>query len=274
MLCSNYKSWVSFLMRLTSVQLDPDFEADFAQGELRANKVSEQVTGPPKSKQDESSTSPTHHSGNCAVSPRELSLRLHEVIQSRLEDRIYELEEALQNSQRKLQIMESESKKSTESSNNEIQVAQNRDVVTEPLVLNLIGEAFDAYNEAHEELMKTSNSDEEDLPHSVYESVQCSLFVGQSQNEAQFAISKEKSSLDEFFWKKFENLEEHWSWVKESNDGSDSRDEISDCDDEMENQLIKQIVERTKKGSPVVLNAQRLLFSMDEKEPQVDRNMF
>lgn len=44
-----------------------------------------------------------------------------------------------------------------------------------------------------------------------------------------------------------------------------SEDESSDCDDEM-GLLIKQIVEKTKKGSPVLINAQKALFSMGDLE--------
>lgn len=55
-----------------------------------------------------SSTNPID-TANYAVSPKELSLRLHEVIQSRLEVRIVELEAALENSQKRLHALESDS---------------------------------------------------------------------------------------------------------------------------------------------------------------------
>ncbi|KAJ0106410.1 hypothetical protein Patl1_18899 [Pistacia atlantica] len=87
------------------VELDPDFEADFAQGELRADMINKQFADQPESDKDASGTS-TNHSANYGVSPRELSLRLHEVIQSRLEDRVKELEAALENSHRKLERLE------------------------------------------------------------------------------------------------------------------------------------------------------------------------
>ncbi|XP_024027380.1 uncharacterized protein LOC112093370 [Morus notabilis] len=257
---------VSTLERRLSevVELDADFEADFAQGELRVDTLGGEVAKS-KSNEDGASTSTTHHSGNHAVSPRELSLRLHEVIQSRLEERVNELEIALQNSQRKIKIMESGRKNRGEFSNGRLRYlsSQESPIAREdynsmshpPLVINLSGEAIDAYNEAHEELMKMSDSEEEDSPRGIYEDIHYS----------HSAIPEEKS-LGELFPNSLRMQEEHISLVLGSNDTSNSGDEISDCKDEMEKELIKQIVERTKKGSPVVLNAQRLLFSMDENE--------
>lgn len=45
-----------------------------------------------------------------------------------------------------------------------------------------------------------------------------------------------------------------------------TRDESYECDYEMERQLIRQIVEKTKKGSPVFQNVTRILYSMDKDE--------
>ncbi|MCI52128.1 hypothetical protein A2U01_0073372, partial [Trifolium medium] len=67
------------------------------QGELRADTVSET---------DANVTTPLP--ANYAVSPHELSLRLHEVIKNQLEERVKELEIALENSQRKVRFLESE----------------------------------------------------------------------------------------------------------------------------------------------------------------------
>jgi hypothetical protein len=44
----------------------------------------------------------------------------------------------------------------------------------------------------------------------------------------------------------------------------DDVDESSDDDDHNSKMLIQQIVERTKQGSPVLINAQRMLFSVDD----------
>ena len=97
---------------------DLDFIADFAEGELRSDMVNGQVLVQSVSNEDRSGTSTTH-SGNYAISPRELSLLLHEVIKLRLEERVQELETALQNSQRKVKLMESGHKSSWKISNSE-----------------------------------------------------------------------------------------------------------------------------------------------------------
>jgi hypothetical protein len=43
----------------------------------------------------------------------------------------------------------------------------------------------------------------------------------------------------------------------------DDEDE-TDVDDQDSKVLIQQIVERTKQGSPVLINAQKLLFSVEQ----------
>ncbi|KAK4264202.1 hypothetical protein QN277_025411 [Acacia crassicarpa] len=127
-------------------QLDPEFEADFVQGELRPDMVSEKACAHRKSNDDASDTTTTL-STSYAVSHHELSLRLHEVIQSRLEERVKELEIALESSQRKVQMMEPK-------------LSGHYDEWDHPLVVNLSGEALDAYNEAYEELVKRDYTEE------------------------------------------------------------------------------------------------------------------
>lgn len=93
------------------VQLDQEFEAFTAPEHMKLNLLSRQYND------DSSETDYDEESGNgteqnlppnYAVSPRELSIKLHEVIESRLEERIGELETALQNSQNWLQFLETE----------------------------------------------------------------------------------------------------------------------------------------------------------------------
>ena len=88
------------------MQLGPEFEEDFAEGELRNDMMSGGSCGWSKANKEASDS--TVHSGNYTVSPRELSLRLHDVIQSRLEARIEELENALQNNHKKQQLLNTE----------------------------------------------------------------------------------------------------------------------------------------------------------------------
>ncbi|XP_011075667.1 uncharacterized protein LOC105160099 isoform X2 [Sesamum indicum] len=105
MLENNYKA--SALERISGVvELDPDFEPDIIQRDLKStmdNGMSESG--------DETTDTTTHGSppANYTVSPWELSLRLHELIESRLQMRIKELETALCNSQNRVQILGSQS---------------------------------------------------------------------------------------------------------------------------------------------------------------------
>ena len=248
-------------------QMEQDLEVEFAQGEL----IADRVRGKRESNQDPSGNS-TPESGNYAVSPRELSLRLHKVINTRLEKRITELETALQESQRKVEqlVMESESKKSSWS-----RVWEAREVMTnksdsiaiehtktnnnhaemQPVVMNLSGEALDAFNESYDELMNINDDSEDDDESPLEEMHESELIHHEdfsstspwSHHQGDDSKAQEQELLD------FIGLEEQ-------------DEEISDFESEMEKQLIKQIVEKTKQGSPVVLNAQKMLFLMEESE--------
>ncbi|CAK7323236.1 unnamed protein product [Dovyalis caffra] len=266
-------------------EVDQDSTADFAQGELRLDMVNGQAAAQSESNQDASGTSPAF-SGNYIVSPRELSLRLYEVIQSTLEERVKELETALQKSQREVELMESEHKNvqrllsTTElrySSGEESPVAEGDfSCMDQPHVMNLSGEALDAYNEAYEELNKMNESEEEDSPSEVFENdhqvglhlLDQSMLWGQNGREnGSFPCSsqnKEKTS-NELHRSPLKTSADYGSRIEELLYVGVTEDENSDCDDDMEKQLIKQIVEKTKKGSPVVLNAQRV-FSVDDNE--------
>lgn len=262
-------------MNTSNIEMEPDLEVEFAQGKLIADRVRGKRGDETESNQDPSGNS-TPDSGNYAVSPRELSLRLHKVINSRLEKRITELETALQESQRKVEqlVMESESKKK----NSWSRVWETREVMTtyksdskttaaiehtktdnhaeimQPLVMNLTGEALDAFNESYDELMNI-NDDSEDDDESPLEMQESELLHHEdfsstspwSHHQGDDSKAQEQELLD------FIGLEEQ-------------DEEIRDFESEMEKQLIKQIVEKTKQGSPVVLNAQKMLFLMEESE--------
>ncbi|KAF1875614.1 hypothetical protein Lal_00006244 [Lupinus albus] len=230
------------------VEFDPDFVADFAQGELPNDKV--HVGDNVQSNEDTSDT--TNLPVNSAVSPRELSLRLHEVMQSRLEERVEELEIALQNSLRKLWFMELEHEtcsrkhspgggQASSFTKGNILTYDDCDPMIQPLVTNLSGEALGAYNEAHEELVKIDNS-EENSPSGIYDPDQN---VGSHSNDCLqhgvaddsrilpmvngFRLSRELSSIDTPM------LEGRSSGADELNDGSADEN----CDHELEMQLIK-----------------------------------
>lgn len=208
------------------LQLDPVFDADFAEGEFRAG----QDYSLNDANHRYSSSTSTTCSVNYAVSPRELSLRLHEVIQLRLQERIEELELALQNSQRKVQLLESSVSKSRRRNPmiKDLLPVDPHPLSPVPLVMNLSGEALTTYNEAYEELVKFEPHEDES-PSSLYEfkNQEC-LETGQSRVQ----------EIDNMYMMGYES---------------------SDADDEKERLLIKQIIERTKKRSPVIGNALMLI---------------
>ncbi|KAI3777514.1 hypothetical protein L1987_47314 [Smallanthus sonchifolius] len=181
------------------VELDPDFEPGVAQGELRADMLDDITTPSP----------------NYAVSPRELSLRLHEVLQSQLEERIRELEAEI----------ETRNQKSWKDFSSSDAGDENR--VDEPVVLNLSGEALDAYNESCNEFAKFDELDDDGTPHNG---------GGTGGDELDFDGTPH-------------------------NGGGTGGDELDFDEDEMYKLLIKHIVEKARQGSPAVLNAQRALFS-------------
>ncbi|GMI95241.1 hypothetical protein like AT5G61040 [Hibiscus trionum] len=213
------------------IEIDPDFVADFAEGELRSDMVTGQDLVQSMSNEDRSGTSTTHSTNN-AVSPQELSLRLHELIQSRLEERVQELETALENSQRKVKLMESEH-------NNPNNKWKYSTTLESPPI----------------------NED----PHCTFPKLSCDEAFEEGEgtplriyrNNHQ---GKEANKMEETFYDQVRTSEDA-SRVQELVDVNVSEGEY---DDEMEKLLIQQIVEKTKKGSPVLLNAQRILFSMDE----------
>ncbi|XP_073130729.1 uncharacterized protein [Henckelia pumila] len=91
------------------VELDPDYEPDIAQGDLKAMMAMEaRDTASESGDESTSTTTNISQPPNYAVSPRELSFRLHELIESRLEARIKELEIALINSERRVQVLGSQ----------------------------------------------------------------------------------------------------------------------------------------------------------------------
>ena len=58
-----------------------------------------------------------------------------------------------------------------------------------------------------------------------------------------------------------------WEQILKSVDPSRAQESDGDAEDETDDDskmLIQQIVERTNQGSPVLINAQKLLFSVDQ----------
>ncbi|KAL6973449.1 hypothetical protein U1Q18_027634 [Sarracenia purpurea var. burkii] len=253
------------------VELGPDFIPDLSHGELRPDMFGRHAGVQPYADRDGSGIS-TPRSANYAVSPRELSLRLHEVIQSRLEERVKELETALENSQIKVQFMESDHKTFLKdfSNHDDLRSFFYQNTMDQPVVINLSGEALDAYNEAYDELLKMNESEEADLTSGdekrTFSLSNQNVYPSQNGVRNRFQqhhtttncigspalIPNEVGMLDD------QNL---------SGDNGFSGDEIDDDGhDEVEKLLIKQIVEKTRRGYSVILNAEKGLFSDDECE--------
>uniref|UniRef100_A0A7N0TRF5 Uncharacterized protein n=1 Tax=Kalanchoe fedtschenkoi TaxID=63787 RepID=A0A7N0TRF5_KALFE len=234
------------------VELDPGYEADIAKGEFRFDTITKQVNeGGSESDEDSQDGTSTGHSDNAnrPVSPRELSLRLHEVIEARLEARIMELEAALKDSQKRVRALELSAIKAKAYSDNGSASPQSsssleeRNSFDQPLVINLAGEALDAYNEAYEEIFRMVKTEDETPPDTTYDSQKTMALRSPSLNNLPVASAERVRRKEQLS----ENIE--------SDDESD---------DDLGKLLIQQIVEKTRQGSPLVLNAQRLLFSMDQ----------
>ncbi|KAJ1421819.1 hypothetical protein SESBI_13457 [Sesbania bispinosa] len=263
------------------VELDPDFVADFAQGELQTDTIGGKDFVYPNEDDSDAMICPM----NYAVSPYELSLRLHEVIQSRLEERVEELEVALQNSQRKLQFMESEHEghsqkyfpshgQASSLTKGNLLTYDDCDPMTEPLVMNLSGEALSAYSDTYEELKKIDESHENsplgthttdhNLGSSSYDWHVLGVQHCGANAPLTYSTFNEERLSRELSSGEVTMLEGQSSSIYELTDVTG--DENCEYDYEVERQLIRQIVERTKKGSHGFQNARRILYSMDEDE--------
>ncbi|RWR72887.1 pericentriolar material 1 protein [Cinnamomum micranthum f. kanehirae] len=239
-------------------ELDPDLIAEVVRGELRPDLIN---GGAPDSDHDSGGSSTNHtHPANYAVSPKELSLRLHQLIQSRLEERVSELELALQDSQKRLQFMEaqrdfSNSDLGSPSTQESPTRMEHADVMSSPLYLNLAGDALNAYNEAYTEFMRANEAKEEDPPSTINGCKQIDDGI-HPLNQSLYCDWKgnENGSLPDF--ENSESMPQNGMVAKAD----------YDYEDEIGKLLIKQIVEKTRQGSPVVLNAQRILFSMEDEQ--------
>lgn len=246
------------------IELDPDSLADIVQGELRVDLVNGGWGDRTDSDRNTRGTSTNRTENvNYAVSPQELSLRLHEVLESRLEERIIELETALENSQKRLHSVESKqinswrnysnSEAGSSSRGSPTMRSESNNMMGQPLFLNLSDDALDAYNEAYEALAaRTTGIDEDESS---------PPFMEYKTNQLKEELHSSDRSV---LWSRNEGDENEYE-VNEIviQDESDDNDD----DNEMARLLIKQLVQKARQGSPVVLNAQRMLFSMDEKSP-------
>lgn len=246
--------------------LDPESTPVFIEDKLWSDSFAVDTNNQLHGDRDGSHSS-TPRSCYYAVSPRELSLRLHQVIQSRLEERVKELEMALQNSQRKIEYMESEhvhpwrelsSSITRTSSTHDSPIARDgHESLDQPVFINLSGEALAAYNEAYEEFTKVSESDDEDLQ-AGFEN---GFYVQNGSMDRHSGFNGNHTTV-------FDRQTEEDLYSPANNIVCSSREEVEDGDqEEIERMLIRQIVEKAKQGSPAVLKAQRaFLLSNIENE--------
>lgn len=244
------------------MQLDPHLVADVVQGELRADNLASivlksQVNS--SSDTNTTSTSPTYND-NYAVSPKELSLRLHQLIQTRLEERIEELERELLQSQRQLQVMEAERVSSQRTfSNSDMGFSWNQEsprgtkpssAAIHPFCLNLSGDALCAYDEAYEEFMQVAGK--EDTPLSPTNK-------GEWINGCKSDSSCRSLPWENMLWSS-RGSDETMKYEEEEQDGESG----NVTDEEEGRMLIRQLVERTKQSSSALMNAQKMLLLMGE----------
>ncbi|XP_047340072.1 uncharacterized protein LOC124943638 [Impatiens glandulifera] len=212
--------------KLTQIvdEKDQDFIAGLAEGEIFDRQLDRQ----PYADRDGSGFSTTH-SMHDAVNPHELSLCLHQIIQSKLEERIRELETALEKSEKK-----------------KVQTEQiDHDVISwanPAIVINLSEEASDT----KEDNDQSSREQDQDIL----------LDQNRWTNQHYLMQCYDSNELPTFCSQENENFEDL---------GIISEDENDDYSHDQEELLIKKIVERAKKGSVVALvNAQKQLDRFDQ----------
>nr|XP_010936474.1 uncharacterized protein LOC105056094 [Elaeis guineensis] len=258
-------------------ELDPDLIGDVIHGELGAD-IPDSTSQKGQTDATSSSTLTPQARANHPVSPKELRLRLHEVIQFRLEEQIKELETALEQSQRQLQILETGVCSRRTFSNSDIgsssalgspTLIELDGALVHPLCLNLSGDALGAYDEAYEEFMCIAEEDEDDnLPSSTsrVEQIDQDRLCRPDQSLICDHESGEAKKLLEFnnYFKKEPAQEQILKRIGSSHTvGSDGEDS-DDFFDEEEEMLIQQIVEKKRQGSSVLLNAQRMFFYLND----------
>ncbi|KAF3431586.1 hypothetical protein FNV43_RR26317 [Rhamnella rubrinervis] len=237
--------------------LDPDFREGIIQENLKPDKVNWELGRLPDSDHDSSRT-PVNHTceASNAVSPWELSFRLHEVIASRLKARIMDLEAELKNSQNKVRSMELENmvpergscsqlgSSSTEGNDRSPAGVQEGNDFNHPLVTNLSG-ASDSYNEAYEEISKMSKTEKECI-YKEKPPFEKKPSEGQNGGDSfltwHYDVSEERWSRDSY---RDEEMPPAEGFSRSSGSSMISDSEAIN-DEENEKHLIKKIVEKSR----------------------------
>uniref|UniRef100_A0A1D1Z8T7 Foldase protein prsA 1 n=1 Tax=Anthurium amnicola TaxID=1678845 RepID=A0A1D1Z8T7_9ARAE len=250
-------------------ELDPELIGNVIHGELREDILNGKSEGQTDSDGVTNGSSTTQHMANYSVSPKELRLRLHEILQAQLEERIKELETSLCCSKKQLHFMEAEETNSPggfsssdlpTSSNQESPILMDQgEEIDHPLCLNLSGDALDAYNEAYEEFLRMNNIEEEN-PSSTTNMSGRNDGDELCSSDYSLPCTQEAPMANETLMtnSKIFGGDSPWNCVA-SNQLSDEAFGADDIDDDEEaRMLIQQIVEKTRQGS-LLMNAQKML---------------
>ncbi|RAL41138.1 hypothetical protein DM860_017687 [Cuscuta australis] len=220
------------------IELDPGFVLDSVGDEYAYDRMEGAHSGE-YNHEGENSTPP---SANYAVSPRELTLRLHEVIESQLQERVRELEAALENSQRKARCIEEEEEEEEEEA-----IHSWRELSGSPEYLDLNidgGTVVDAYIEtSHDELSTRIKSEEDEIQ-----------MPRDHDDLYQIQLPRHHDDL-------------YQSRMNDVGGGDDDDGDGDDGDGDEMDKLLEHIVERARKiGYPAKFCAQRALLPIDENE--------
>ncbi|KAG6491915.1 uncharacterized protein LOC122000959 [Zingiber officinale] len=205
---------------------------------------------------------------NYSVSPRELSLRLHEVIQLRLQERIEELERELQQTQKQLQLVESDclaSQRGLSSSDVGSSSNMNSPIGTagiislaKPVCLNLNGESLEAYDEVYRDFSRVANM-EENRPLTTNSKDHIEYYFHSSDANLIWEREGLRSFGEEPLWD--QKLKDKGLLATHEVHALDEGDYV--YDEEMRT-LITRILEKTRQGSPIVQDVQRMLFALND----------
>ncbi|KZV22431.1 hypothetical protein F511_24758 [Dorcoceras hygrometricum] len=258
------------------VELDPDYEPDIARGDLKPMMAMEaQDTTSESGYESTSTTTNISQPPNYAVSPHELSFRLHELIESRLEARIKELEIALSNSERKVQVLGSQgilsgrrlSFSETEYSCSLQSPINNCGHYTTDgsLVRNISSNSLDSIKEANGTLMRAMKNKQERIErsstsscgsdHEMHSTVQKLIdgLFNDEKNVSQQDFGMEKGAgQDDSVQDVVRTWDRQMSRSLILDEDFESEDEEETDDSEM--LLIKKIVERRRSDSAFVFN--------------------
>ncbi|KAG2706958.1 hypothetical protein I3843_05G114800 [Carya illinoinensis] len=266
------------------VELDPDFVVDVVRGDLRPIKIHRLSGGLSDSDSEGNETSTNHtHTEYRTVSPKELSMRLHEVIQLRLEARIKELETAVEKTRKSLLSVESGNMISENDlcmEKDSLLTKESRTIIDEindmdgPSVINLSKQASDTCNEAEKDNIWMAITEEEAPLDTRFDSYCTEKELNpfdQKLFKDQIGDVRDNGSMLQYDingdrWSSNLNHEEIRIREEKTSRSSESNDICeSEYGDELEKVLIERIVEKTRQGSSVVLNAQRIMYSMSDQ---------